>query len=123
MTVGLAACLVWNVLCFSMPRLSQARGLYDISRADVDRVAAARVHEALVFVHSDYWTEYANLSWLNGADLGRSDIVFAKDLGTDTNRSVAKSFPGRDVFCYDRDRTVALESCSSFSQGEEGRKP
>ena len=108
--VALLACLAWNVYS-SLPRFQQLRGMYNISREDMNRISAADVRGGLVFVHSDYWTEYANLSWLNGADLQESDYVFAKDWGAETNRAVAKSFPGRDIYCYDRNRTVPLEPC------------
>ena len=53
-----------------------------------DAIAAAGPHHALVFVHGDYWTSYAALSWLNSPTLD-GDVVFAKDRGAPPVQLVA----------------------------------
>jgi hypothetical protein len=102
--VGLTVCIAWGVIFVTGPRLLAGRGLYDITREDVRQIASAGIHHALVFVQTDYWTDYARLSWLNAADLEAGDNIFAKDLDPETNQHVTSSFPGREVRYYDRHR-------------------
>lgn len=109
----LLSCLVWNINYYSLPRLQQQKTIYGISREDANLLAAANVHDGLIFVKSDRWMEYVNLSWLNEADLTTSDTVFAEDLGAEKNRLVANWFPGRQIWCYDRRLSVPLGPCTT----------
>ena len=114
--VGLPVCLAWSVIWVTMPRLLGGRGVYDITRKDARRIASAGIHHAVVFVHSEQWTEYANLSWLNAADLAAGDNIFVTDLGQETNRLVLGSFPGWAVRFYDRDWPVPLGPPAALQQ-------
>ena len=64
---------------------------------------------ALIFVHSDYWTAYASLSWLNALTLD-GDVIYAKDRGPVENAQVVGDFPGRTVYYYERGWQPALRS-------------
>lgn len=88
-------------------------GLYNITRHDTDVIAAAEIHHALVFVHSDYWTDYANLSWLNQSRLPDGDIIFSQDLGPVANREVIQTYPDRQVYYYDRTAPVPLVAANA----------
>ena len=96
-----------GVLLSMIPRFIEGYGLYDITRRDTNVIAAAGLHHALVFVQSDYWTEYANLSWLNQPNPG-GDIIFAQDGGPSANRQVIQDYPGRAVYLYNRDLAQPL---------------
>ena len=113
LAILIPSCLVWNITWYSLPRLQQQKAIYGISREDANRMGAAGIHNGLIFVESDRWMEYASLSWLNEADLATSDNVFAEDLGAEINRLVANSFPGRQIWCYDRRLSVPLGPCTT----------
>jgi hypothetical protein len=72
-------------------------------------IAAAGPHNALIFVHSDYWTAYASFSWLNALTLD-GDVIYAKDRGPVENAQVIGDYPGRAVYYYERGRQPALRS-------------
>lgn len=100
-------------LLATYPRMIASFGLYNITRHDTDVIAAAEIHHALVFVHSDYWTDYANLSWLNQSRLPDGDIIFSQDLGPGANREVIQTYPDRQVYYYDRTAPVPLVAANA----------
>ena len=103
--VALPLCVAWGILYQTGPRLLANRGLYGITRDDAGRIEAAGIHHGLVLVRSKWWTDYANLSWLNAATLEAGDNVFAEDRGEEANQAVAEHFPDRHVYYYDRYQT------------------
>jgi 4-amino-4-deoxy-L-arabinose transferase-like glycosyltransferase len=104
--------LVWSILFQIEPRLLQGRGLYAITRENPAEIAAEDLHNALVFVHIRYWTDYAAFSWLNDPDLN-GDVIFVRDLGAERNVQMIRAFPGRRVFYFNRytngDRLIPYE--------------
>ena len=88
--------------------LLQGFSLYNIDRHDTNLIAAADLHHALVFVSTSYWTDFANLAWLNQPLLDRGDIIFAKDSGEVVDNSIAQQYPDRKVYYYDRKQNPAL---------------
>lgn len=104
--VALPVLLVWNIAFQVQPRLSQGHGLYGITREHPAAVAAAGLHNALVFVRIRFWTDYAAFSWLNAPDLN-GDVIFVRDMGGERNAQVIRAFPGREVFYYDRYKTAS----------------
>jgi hypothetical protein len=105
--LALPLLLAWSILFTLEPRILKGIGLFDITREDANTIAAAEPHHALVFVHSDYWTSYATLSWLNAPALD-GDIIYAKDRGRIANGQVIEEFPGRAIYYYDRAQQPAL---------------
>jgi 4-amino-4-deoxy-L-arabinose transferase-like glycosyltransferase len=89
-------------------RFIQGFNLYNINRQDANVIEAANIHHALVFVSISYWTDYANLSWLNQPILERGDIIFAQDLGELADNFIAQEFPDRKVYYYDRKQDPPL---------------
>lgn len=88
--------------------LLQGFSLYNIDRHDTNLIAAADLHHALVFVSTSYWTDFANLAWLNQPLPDRGDIIFAKDSGEAADNSIAQQYPDRKVYYYDRKQNPAL---------------
>jgi 4-amino-4-deoxy-L-arabinose transferase-like glycosyltransferase len=98
-----------GILLLLTPRFAQGRGLYDISRRDARLIQAAGLSDALVFVKSAYWTDYANLSWLNEGVLDEGEVIFSKDLGRAYNQLVLTAFPGRKIYYFDRYARTSLK--------------
>jgi hypothetical protein len=107
--LALPVLLAWSIIFTLEPRALQGRGLFGISRRDANAIAAAGPHNALIFVHSDYWTAYASFSWLNALTLD-GDVIYAKDRGPVENAQVIGDYPGRAVYYYERGRQPALRS-------------
>ncbi|HEY9077226.1 MAG TPA: glycosyltransferase family 39 protein [Anaerolineaceae bacterium] len=101
--------ILWNIAGLILPSFTSGYNLYEINRNDTRIITEAKLEYALVFVKSDYWTEYSNLSWLNEPDLYNSNIIFARDFGPETNIFIINEFPGRELFTYDRDATIPLQ--------------
>jgi hypothetical protein len=89
-------------------RFMEGFSLYGINRQDTNVIAAANIHHAIVFVSASYWTDYANLSWLNQPILERGDIIFAQDLGEVGDNFIVQEFPDRKVYYYDRKQAPPL---------------
>lgn len=114
--IALPALIAWGLIYSLYPRFAEGRNLYDISRADARTVVSAGLEHALVFVHHEYWTDYANLSWLNDPSPAKGEIIFAKDLGTEKNQSVIKAFPERSVYFYNRYQSTQLVPLQQISE-------
>ena len=100
--VALPAVIAWGIFFSLRPRFGEGRDLYDISREDARTIQAAELTDALVFVRTEVWTDYARLSWLNEPSIDDSDVIFAQDLGPRWTRAVARAYPDRSVYRYDR---------------------
>lgn len=100
--VALPALIAWVIFFSLMPRFEEGRDLYDISREDARTIEAAGLTDALVFVRTEVWTDYARLSWLNEPCIDESDVIFAQDLGRWSNRTVMLAYPDRSVYHYNR---------------------
>jgi 4-amino-4-deoxy-L-arabinose transferase-like glycosyltransferase len=100
--------MLWGLLTITLPRLNEGRDLYHIDRRQADQVAAAGLHRAVVFVVASYWTDYANLNWLNPANLEQGDVLFAYSLGEEQDRAVLAHFPGRTAYLFDRTQDPPL---------------
>ncbi len=90
------------------PAFNKTRDLYNINRDDSRRIEQVELHNAIVFVYSSYWTEFANLSWKNPAILENADVLFARDFG-EKNQIVLDEFPGRAIYYYNRSIPPYLE--------------
>lgn len=90
------------------PRLLDGADRYARLRVDVDRIAAARLKHALVFVRANYWIDYASLAWQNAVLLDASNVLFAYDYGPISNEAIQQACPGRRVYYYDRTQSVPL---------------
>ena len=100
--------IVWGIVFLTLPRFLEGHRLYDISRQDYKTIAASGIRNALVIVQSQHWTDYANLSWLNPADLDQGEVIFVKDHGPEVNEQVIQAFPGREIYSYSRQHSRPL---------------
>jgi hypothetical protein len=92
--------LAWSIAFQILPRLIQGRGLYGIRREPVDAVAAADLHNALVFIRIRTWADYATFSWLDDPALA-GDVIYLRDLGRNADRGLIGRFPNREVYLFD----------------------
>ncbi len=106
--VALPLLIAWGILLPTIARILDGRGVYGLTRQDRDAITAADIHQALIFVSTIDWTDYASLSWLNEPDLS-GDLVFAKDMGVIINAEIMVGFPDRTVYYYDP-RTGSLST-------------
>jgi len=106
--VALLVFTLWNIVMVTRPAFDNARDLYNINRDPVRLVEQAGVRHAIVFVTSDYWTDYASLGWNNPANLAKADIIYARDIGLESNGKIMAAFPGRDIYHLDLDNPPYL---------------
>jgi 4-amino-4-deoxy-L-arabinose transferase-like glycosyltransferase len=99
---------LWSVFISTYPHMISGFSLYDLDRHDTNIIAAADIHHAIVFVATSYWTDYANLSWLNQPNLNTGDIIFAQNSGSDVNNLIAQQYPDRKIYYYDRTQDPPL---------------
>lgn len=97
--LGLA--LAHNLLVVLPAEVESHRAEYDMTRAGLAAVEAARLDRALVFVVERHgWTDYGAVGWTNSPWLD-GPVIFAIDLGPDQNARVAALFPDRAVYRLD----------------------
>jgi 4-amino-4-deoxy-L-arabinose transferase-like glycosyltransferase len=95
---GVLALLVMVNLAANIPaRMAEAHGFYGISRAQLQPIEGANLHNALVIVYVDRWLEY-------GAMLGEmsptldDDVVYVRGDNPQTDAAVIAEYPGRAVY-------------------------
>jgi 4-amino-4-deoxy-L-arabinose transferase-like glycosyltransferase len=101
--------MLWGLMTVTLPRFLEGRSLYNINRQRANQVDAAHLHGALVFVVASYWTDYANLNWLNPPDLEHGDVIFAYSLGEVQDQIVLANFPGKTAYRYDSHQDPPLQ--------------
>jgi hypothetical protein len=102
MYVALPVLIAWNIVYVIEPRFLEGFARYRAARRDVDLIAAAELHHALIFVQAEQWQDYANLGWLNAPHLSDGDLIFAYDFGPPSNARVMEAYPDRAVYYFDR---------------------
>jgi len=80
---------------------------YGINRNGLERVQAADLDNAVVFVERSQWTDYAPFFSENAPSL-RSEVVYAVDRGPTQNRRVMRDFPSRSAWRYGNGQLVRL---------------
>jgi 4-amino-4-deoxy-L-arabinose transferase-like glycosyltransferase len=106
--VALPLFIVFSAVFVIEPRFIEGFDRYARLRVDVDRIDAAHLQQALVFVRANYWTDYASLAWQNAPGLDASPVLFAYDYGPVINEAIRQAYPGRRVYYYDRTQSVPL---------------
>jgi len=106
--VALLVFTLWNIVMVTRPAFDNARDLYNINRDPVRLVEQVGVQHAIVFIASDYWTDYASLAWDNPANLAKADIIYARDIGPVANGKIMAAFPGRDIYHLNLDNPPYL---------------
>lgn len=89
---------MWNITMVTRPAFENARDLYNINRDYVRLVEKSNVRHAIVFVTSNYWTDYASLAWDNPVNLAKANIIYARDIGPTANGIIMAAFPGREIY-------------------------
>jgi hypothetical protein len=102
--LALPVLLAWGIAFQIQPRFAEGRGLYGITGEAPAEVAAAGLRNALVFVRTGKWTDFANLSCLNSPWLD-GEVVFVRDMGSWGNADIIDFFPGRKFYLFDFRRT------------------
>jgi 4-amino-4-deoxy-L-arabinose transferase-like glycosyltransferase len=98
---ALATALVVMVavgLAFNLPtRMSEAHGFYGITRAQLEPIQEADLHNALVIVYADRWLEYGAMI----ADMDPTlddDVIYARGSGPEADAAVIAEYPDRAVY-------------------------
>jgi hypothetical protein len=78
-------------------RMREAHGFYGISRAQLEPIEQADLHNALVFVYADRWLEYGAMLAEMSPTLD-DDVVYARGSGHDADAAVMAEYPGRAVY-------------------------
>jgi 4-amino-4-deoxy-L-arabinose transferase-like glycosyltransferase len=106
--VALPLLIAWNIVYVIEPRFLTGFAQYRSARRAVNTIAQANVHHALIFVRASVWQDYADLGWLNTANLSDGDLIFAYDFGPPGNAGVIAAFPDRAVYYFDRTQPYPL---------------
>jgi len=106
--LALPLLLAYSIVFTIEPRLLQGFNVYGQQRRHADRLAAAQLAPALVFVRAVAWTDYADLAWQNAPEVADSPVLFAVDYGPLGNQALAQAFPQRKVYYYDRAQSIPL---------------
>jgi len=98
---ALVAALVLMVvasLTINLPdRLGQAHGFYGITRAQLEPIEDADLHNVLVIVYAERWLEYGAMLAAMSPMLD-DDVVYARGDGPEADAAVIAGFPGRAVY-------------------------
>jgi len=96
--VGLLALLFAVNLATNLPsRMAEAHGFYGITRAQMQPIEEADLHNALVIVYADRWLEYGALLAGMSPTLD-DDVVYARGSGPEADAAVIADYPGRAVY-------------------------
>ncbi len=106
--LALPLLLAYSIVFTIEPRLLQGFDRYGRERLHLDRIAAAQLDNALVFVRVAKWSDYAELAWQNSPQIYDGRIIFALDYGPAGNQPLIDAYPQRKVYYYDRTQTVPL---------------
>ena len=108
-TTALVAFLLAVNLSFYLPaRIGGMHGLYGIDRKSLAAIAGADLEQALIIVHADHWSSYANLLPLR-PPFADSSLQVAWSRGPGPDERVADLFPGYDLYLYDSDNPGVLQ--------------
>jgi hypothetical protein len=95
---ALLALMVVASLGLNLPsRLSEAHGLYGITRSQFDPIREAGLDNALVIVYADRWLEYGALLSSMSPTLD-DDVVYARGINAEFDAAVMERYPGRTVY-------------------------
>jgi 4-amino-4-deoxy-L-arabinose transferase-like glycosyltransferase len=99
---GLTLALAAASLALNMPgRLQEAHGFYGITRAQLEPVQEAGLHNALVIVYAERWLEYGAML-ADMSPLLDDDVVYARGSSPAVDEAVMALFPDREVYYLHR---------------------
>jgi hypothetical protein len=112
-TFALASALVMaNVLFYLPARVGGMQGLYGIDRASLRSISGLQLERALIIVHGDHWSDYANLLPLQ-PPFSESTVVVAWSRGREPDRRVRQLYPGYTLYHYFADQPDLLQKMSN----------
>jgi 4-amino-4-deoxy-L-arabinose transferase-like glycosyltransferase len=94
---GLILICAVNLVTNLPNRMGEARGFYGITRAQLEPIEEADLHNALVIVYAKRWLEYGAML----ADMSPTlddDVVYARGGGPEADAAVIADYPGRLVY-------------------------
>jgi hypothetical protein len=92
--------LVLNGVFYAPTRLDGKRGLYQIRREPMQRLAQAELGHALVIVHADRWFEYARYLPLT-APFRDSDLLVAWSVNAQQDQRLFELYQDRTIYLHD----------------------
>jgi hypothetical protein len=99
--------LLLNLLFYLPLRVGGMHGLYGIDRATLAPLAQMDLEPALIIVHADHWSGYANLLLLE-PPFSDKDLVVAWSRGSNPDRRVANLYPDHELYHFYADEPLTL---------------
>jgi hypothetical protein len=97
LSMALALVVAVNLAVNLPHRMQEAHGFYGITRAQMQPIDEADLHQALVFVYADRWLEYGAMLAEMSPTLD-DDVVYARGSGAEADAAVIAEYPGRAVY-------------------------
>ena len=88
---------------FSQVRFDEFRDWYGINRDGLDTIDEAGITNAVIFIDTETWSEYAPF-FLESAPGLDTDIIYAIDRGPAANRRLLSDYPDRDAYVFEDGR-------------------
>jgi hypothetical protein len=90
--------MVFVNLAANLPsRMEEAHGFYGISRAQLEPIEDAGLHNALVIVYAERWLEYGAMLAGMSPTLD-DDVVYVRNHSPEIDAAVIAEYPGRTVY-------------------------
>jgi 4-amino-4-deoxy-L-arabinose transferase-like glycosyltransferase len=95
---GALILMVFVNLAANLPsRMEEAHGFYGISRAQLEPIENAGLHNALVIVYAERWLEYGAMLAGMSPTLD-DDVVYVRNHSPEIDAAVIAEYPGRTVY-------------------------
>lgn len=88
---------------FSQVRFDEFRDWYGINRDGLDTIDEAGITNAVIFIDTETWSDYAPF-FLESAPGLDTDIIYAIDRGPAANRRLLSDYPDRDAYVFEDGR-------------------
>lgn len=96
--IGVLILMVSLNLTVNLPyRMEEAYGFYGITRAQLQPIEEADLHNALVIVYAERWLEYGAMLSEMSPTLD-DDVVYARGSGAEIDEVVISEYPGRAIY-------------------------
>lgn len=97
--VLLTAMTTYSLVVTTPDRIEAFRGWNGIDRSDVERIDESQLHDALVFVPRESWTDYAPFFVRNSPHLD-DNVIYAAYRDHLRSLELMRAYPDREIYIY-----------------------